>query len=645
MIGRIRQQSHGCQAIGAQRQITIIVPTRNEAENIAPLLEKLGKSTQDLNVEVLFVDDSTDDTPQVLSRMAAESHLPVRLLLRHRSQQNGLSGAVVDGLQEAQGEWVCVMDADLQHPPDVIPLLWAQAQRTGADMVVGSRRGDLVGPLGLTRMRSLTSKALTILARMLFPRTLKNVSDPLTGLFLVRRSAVDEDVLRPDGFKILLEILVRCPSLHVSEIQFDFAPRNEGESKADVREGVRFFRHLIRLRITVNPHLLRFLIVILGGTFFNSLFIWVLVNYLQMRPLPAAFLAVELFFLSVQIGFKYWVFRDQEQEELRRGFWSSFLASQLFIILIYLPVLLILTAIAPEQYLVINLIALLLVGLIRYGLSEQWIWTKGSMIWQRRSYFYSIHNILNIESQVPLEELQYFQTNAALEPIDIQIRLDRQGTPSRLPGGISYDERLGRFGFGLTVLPGLFTQIIVSPLLERSPNFLFTNIVEPVLRWSFVRKDYSLIKAAAVVREDSAHLIHAGDDLGKAINFFCRNGYAFMADDLIIMDSSGQLFCYPKPVTIQPYMMGQSNRNSLSVQDRIALSIRRLLYTRFTRRIGLWLSARNLPAATMNTYLQWLVPQPKQMLKQVLSGIEYTDLARIERVILVKSSNNKSVEE
>ena len=628
-----------------EQQITIIIPTRNEAENIAPLLEKLGIVAQHLDIEILFVDDSTDDTPQVLSRLAAESPLLIRLLVRPPAKRNGLSGAVVDGLRMAQAEWVCVMDADLQHPPELIPLLWAQAQRTGADLVVGSRRGDMVGPLGLTRRRSLTSKALTILARMLFPRTLKNVSDPLTGLFLVRRLAVPVDVLRPDGFKILLEILVRCPALHVSEIQFDFAPRHEGESKADFREGVRFFRHLVRLRVTVNPHLARFVIVVFLGVVFNSLLLWALVEKFQFQPLAASVFAVELFFLWVQIGFQYWVFRDQEQADLRRGFWASFLASQLFVILIYLPILLILTAFGPGHYLIINLIAMMLVGLIRYGLSEQWIWTKGSMIWQHQSYYYSIHNILNVESQVPLVELQYFQTDSALEAIDIQIRLDRQGTPSRLPGGISYDEHLGRFGFGLTVLPGEFTQVIVSPLLERSPNFLFTNVVEPVLRWGFVRKDFALVKAAGVSQGGSAILIHAPDDIGKAVTFLCRQqGCDFMADDLVILDKGGQLFCYPKPVTILTDMV-QDKPDSVSLRNRIVLMVRRSLYTRFTRQIGLWLSARDLPAATVNTYLQWLVPQPKQMLGQVLTGVQYADRARIERAIVIMSLDNKPVEQ
>ncbi len=103
------------------RQITIIVPTRNEAENIAPLLERLRKATQDLRVEILFVDDSTDDTPRRITNLAAKLPLEIQLIARPPEKRNGLSGAVVEGLRAARGDWVCVMDADLQHPPETIP--------------------------------------------------------------------------------------------------------------------------------------------------------------------------------------------------------------------------------------------------------------------------------------------------------------------------------------------------------------------------------------------------------------------------------------------------------------------------------------------------------------------------------------------
>ena len=630
-------------------QISIIVPTRNEADNISPLLERLSESVHDLRVEVLFVDDSTDDTVEVVTALQHQYPFPVRLLARPPEERNGLSGAVVDGFRSAQGKWVCVMDADLQHPPETIPLMWEKARKTGADMVVGSRRGDLAGPLGLTKMRSLTSKSLTILARMLFPRLLRNVSDPLTGLFLVRRSKVDVNVLRPDGFKILLEILVRCPELHVTEIHFDFAPRYEGQSKADVREGMRFFRHVVRLRVTVNPHLFRFLIVIIVGIIGNGLLLWALAEVFGTSTegfgislLLSSVLAAEALALWIILLFEKWVFRERKIGRSERPLWKNFVLAQFVLALIYLPIMLALVSIVQVHYLLANTMAVALIGLLLYGLSEQWIWTRGSMVWQPQTYFYRIHNILTIESQVQLVELQHFASDAPAEDIDIQIRLDRQGTPSPLPGGISYDERLGRFGFGLTVLPGDFMQIVVSPLLERSPSFLFTNIVEPVLRWSFVSKGYALVRAAGVTSGKSAVLIHSEQDLGQTMSILCTQySYAFMADDLTIVDQEGKVYNYPKPVTINQQMIGDSERPP-GFRDRLSRSGQRLLYTRFARRLGLWLSDRDLPAATLNTYLQWLVPQPKDMLAEVFSDIKYGEPSSC---VLIVGASEKPTEE
>ena len=622
-------------------QISIIVPTRNETDNIRPLLDGIADSLQDLKVEVLFIDDSTDDTVQTITLLQDQYPFPVHLLSRPIEQRNGLSGAVVDGLRIAEGEWVCVMDADLQHPPQTIPRMWEQAQKSGADMVVGSRRGDLVGPLGLTRMRSLTSKGLTILARMLFPRLLRNVSDPLTGLFLVKRTKVDVHILRPDGFKILLEILVRCPDLHVTEIHFDFAPRYEGQSKADVREGMRFFRHVVRLRITVNPHLVRFLIAIILGFIGNSLLLWTLAEGLGIAYLPAGMVAAEALVLWIIILFAKWVFRERSSQGSERPIWKNFLFAQIVLLLLYLPAMLVLVSIVSVHYLLANMLVLALIGLLLYSLSEQWIWTRGSMVWQPQSYFYRIHDILTVESHVQLAELQHFATEGPLEDIDIQIRLDRQGTPSPLPGGISYDERLGRFGFGLTVLPGDFLQIVVSPLLERSPGFLFTNIVEPILRWRIVPKGYALVKAASMSSGKSAVLIHGEQDLGYAMSILCRQfGYAFMADDLSFVNQAGKVYSYPKPVTVDQRMIRDSER-SPRFRDRLSQSGQRLLYTRFARRFGLWLSDKDLPAATLNTYLQWLVPQRKDMIDGIVPGITYGDQSNC--ALIVKLSENAAV--
>ncbi|MGH3586359.1 MAG: glycosyltransferase [Pseudonocardia sp.] len=197
--------------------------------------------------EVLFVDDSTDGTPAEIARVAAAADLPVRLIHRD-APDGGLSGAVVRGLQEAAGELTVVMDGDLQHPPEMVPVLLGTARETGADVVVASRytgRGDAGGLDG--RYRRWVSKASGLLARSMFPVKLRDVSDPMTGFFVVRRGAVDLAGLRPRGFKILLEILAR-QRLAVVEEPFVFGERFAGRSKATEANGLRYVHQLTLLR-------------------------------------------------------------------------------------------------------------------------------------------------------------------------------------------------------------------------------------------------------------------------------------------------------------------------------------------------------------------------------------------------------------
>lgn len=232
-------------------ELTVVVPTYNEGPNVAELVRRLAAALDDAVVpdgaEVLFVDDSTDDTPAVIADVAATAPLPVRLLHRDRPS-GGLSGAVVAGLEAAAGDRVVVMDGDLQHPPEMVPVLLTAGRETGADVVVASRytgRGDAGGLDGW--WRRLVSKASGLLARSMFPVKLRDVSDPMTGFFLLRPESVDVAALRPRGFKILLEILAR-QRLRVVEVPFVFGERFAGRSKATVANGARYVQQLTSLR-------------------------------------------------------------------------------------------------------------------------------------------------------------------------------------------------------------------------------------------------------------------------------------------------------------------------------------------------------------------------------------------------------------
>lgn len=236
--------------------VTVVVPTYNEGPNVAELVRRIasafdrdgdaGGATPG-GVDVLFVDDSTDGTPDEIARVAEAAPLPVRMIHRERPD-GGLAGAVVAGLRAATGELAVVMDGDLQHPPETVPVLVERAREARADVVVASRylgRGDAGGLDG--RYRRLVSTASGLLARSMFPVKLRDVSDPMTGFFAVRPAAVDLDALRPRGFKILLEILAR-QRLAVVEVPFVFGERFAGRSKASVANGLRYLRQLTSLR-------------------------------------------------------------------------------------------------------------------------------------------------------------------------------------------------------------------------------------------------------------------------------------------------------------------------------------------------------------------------------------------------------------
>lgn len=617
--------------------VTIIVPTRNEAVNIEPLLRRLAQAMGETPFAVIFVDDSDDDTPQAITQARDHYSFPIQAVIRPPEARNGLSGAVVDGFKAAQEEWLCVMDADLQHPPEMIPALLARAQEAEADIVVGSRQSGLWGPYGLSRRRALTSQALTFLARAWFPRLLKNVSDPLTGLFLVRREAVDLDVLRPDGFKILLEILIRCPGLRVSELHFAFAARHDGESKADFREGMRFFRHLIRLRATANRSFPRLIAVVLGSLLLDTA-VFVLLTRLTGWPFwLTAVLSAELFLLLRFVVTEKWVLGGGHPVPGWPTLRYFFLRNQLSLFFVRLPLLLLFIAQWHWPLTGAAVLAIGIEGLVRYALSEQWVFSRrGLTMWQPLQYRYDIHGILRVASEVALPELAYFAADEPLPHVDIQIRVDRHGTPSPQPGAVTFSEGLSRFGFGVAVMPGDFTEVVVSPALEKSPFALYKSILEPVLRWALVQRGFALVYGGCVAWDGEAALVVPAGEEGKTelVLTAVRAGARFLADDFTILARDGRVFSFPKPVMLsQALVRNTAVAQSSSPQYPLRQKLKQMIYTPGGRQLGLKLSQRRWPAATMNILLQRFLAPPKEMVTHLLNEVQFTDSARVTYLV------------
>ncbi|MDR7187025.1 dolichol-phosphate mannosyltransferase [Microbacterium trichothecenolyticum] len=304
--------------------LSIVVPTYNEAPNIAELVRRITAAVQNrLDAEIIFVDDSTDATPDVIREVAASASLPVRLIHRNRPV-GGLGGAVMEGFAAAEADACLVMDADLQHPPEEIPELWHRYSRGDVDVVIASRYagGGTAGGLA-DRTRVMVSKASTAVTRAMFPIRLKDVSDPMTGFFLVDRRTIDAEQLRPRGFKILLEILARRP-MRVAEIPFDFADRHAGESKASVRQGLHFLTQLTGLRFGKMS-----LFAVIGGlgAVANVAIVWALTHW-GVDYIVAAIVAAEVTIIGNFLLQERFVFQDMR--ESASGVWLRFAKSFTF---------------------------------------------------------------------------------------------------------------------------------------------------------------------------------------------------------------------------------------------------------------------------------------------------------------------------
>src|SRR5512138_2657843 len=365
------------QDLDTSYELSLVIPTRNEAGNIEPLLTRLHQALKGVETEVVFVDDSTDETPEVIGKLQEWFPLDVQLIARPpERRKNGLGGAVVEGIQQAHGTWVCVMDADLQHPPEVIPQLLYQAKKTGADLVMGSRLapGGDASSLGFKRL--FISQTLAWVTRLAFPQRLRKVTDPLTGFFLTRRAALKAEELKPDGFKILLEILVSHPELKVSEVPIHFGHRNAGESKASVKETIKFFRGLFRLRLAGQANFIKFLTVGVSGLVVNSLALAAFTELAGIQYVISAALATQVSTLWNFGGTEWWVFGKREAG---RSFWQrlvSFLLMNNGMLLLRTPILALLVSQAGMNYILANLISLFAMTVLRYVVADNLIWNK-----------------------------------------------------------------------------------------------------------------------------------------------------------------------------------------------------------------------------------------------------------------------------
>ena len=227
--------------------LTVVVPTFNEGKNIKNLVKQIDAALKGLDYEILFVDDSKDNTPDII-RKVAEEYPTVRM--EHREHESGLATAVLKGFRMAKGEYIACMDADLQHPPIILKYMY-KAMKSGADLCIPSRLIPGGDDGGLNWYRKFVSGTARKIGQFMLP-CLRKISDPTSGLFMFRREVIEHADLQPIGWKIMVEVLAMGTYSKIIEIPYKFQQRTAGESKLSGKVTMEYLKQLKNLRGRYN---------------------------------------------------------------------------------------------------------------------------------------------------------------------------------------------------------------------------------------------------------------------------------------------------------------------------------------------------------------------------------------------------------
>jgi putative flippase GtrA len=451
-----------------------------------------------------------------------------------------------------------------------------------------------------------------------------------------------------------------------------------------VREALRYLRQLARLELgQVTARFGRFSVVGLTGLSVNTLLLAFFADVAGIYYVAAAILATQGSTLWNFCLTEGWVFAGREHDRTRGRRALMFFAMNNAALALRVPLLFALTTGLGMHYLVSNILSLALLTVIRFGVADAWIWAKA----QRReatSFSYDIHGIVTVTSEVRLPELQRFLVPEALSRPTIRVRIGHmRGRPADngdvpvngkghlngnghhlngngngahtdesavergfpelghvKPRTLRYSEGVGAFGFGVEISHlGDRVEVLAAPLLQRSPHVLYTNVVEPILRWTFASKGYALVHAACFADGDHAFMVTARTDTGKTtttLKLLDHFPYSFLSDDLTIVCPDGRVLAYPKPLTISRHTVHAVKTPLLSRRERIKLVPQSRLHSRSGRRFAMVLAAMRIPAATLNAVVQRLIPPPKYDIDRLIPTARVAPEAQIAGLVIIQ---------
>ncbi|BFI73313.1 dolichol monophosphate mannose synthase [Nanoarchaeota archaeon] len=293
-------------------ELSIIIPTLNEKDNIKELIDRIKNNLKDIDYEIIFVDDgSNDGTIEEINKYKNNN-----IILIERGRKKGLGSAFLDGLKVSRGKYVVLMDSDLQHPPELLKTMYEKVK--DYDIIIASRyvKGGKIEDWSL--IRKIISKSAIFLSHLLLPET-KKIKDTMSGYFIIRKDLLNNfNITDPFEYKVLLDILVKIKPEKILEIPYSFKERKKGKSKLNKKIIFIYLKQIIKLFSW--GQFLKFSIVGLSGIFVNLFSLYLL--YIFLPFYISSFLAIFISIIWNFIWSDIWIFREERKY---KSFWRRFL--------------------------------------------------------------------------------------------------------------------------------------------------------------------------------------------------------------------------------------------------------------------------------------------------------------------------------
>jgi dolichol-phosphate mannosyltransferase len=385
-----------------------------------------------------------------------------------------------------------------------------------------------------------------------------------------------------------------------------------------------------------------------SGVVVNQLLFWLWVGVAHRHYIIGAVVATQGSTIWNFCLTERWVFPGTAARRLGARLWW-FLAVNNSTLLLRVPLLALLTSVLGVNYLVSNLLTLVVLFLLRFLISDNFIWKAGTgsttaaatpQATGARSartaspaalpYRYQVGGFVSVASEIRLRELQYFRVRSLDADPDIRIRVKPVGEPGLRARSVvtygstfvTYEEHLGQRGANFRLdFEDDRIDVAVAPLLGRSPHVVYTNVVEALLRFVLVSRGCLLLHSATVELDGHGVMLTARTDTGKTstvLRLLREQQGAFLSDDMTIIEPGGRAYCYPKPLTISAHTLQAVAQHTLSRQEQLKLAVQSRVHSRNGRLVGSRLGELNLPIMALNATTQALIPPPKFMVDRLV---------------------------